>query len=229
MSPIESHPMPLPAISNLSARMRSLARRWSDDSEGVAAIEFAFIVPIMAFMFIGAVELSQAITVDRRVTQVASSTADLIARWQKPSDASAPNGIAQSEINDIMRVGGYIVAPYDQTPLEVIIRSVVSSPTNASVAKQWWSCSYKGLGNTLTCACSNTSYTLPAGLVTTGDSVIISETTYKYKPLVFDKFMKSMGGAGGTYTLAETITLKPRNSLVNLVQTNNALCPNVTF
>ena len=46
----------------------------------MAAIEFALIVPIMAVMFIGAVELSQAITVDRRVTQVASSTADLVAR-----------------------------------------------------------------------------------------------------------------------------------------------------
>ena len=42
-------------------------------------VEFAFIVPIMAVMFIGAVELSQAIIVDRRVTQIASSTADLVA------------------------------------------------------------------------------------------------------------------------------------------------------
>ena len=41
------------------------------------------IVPIMSAMFIGAVEVSQAITVDRRVTQVASSTADLVARAEK--------------------------------------------------------------------------------------------------------------------------------------------------
>ena len=40
----------------------------------MAALEFAFIVPIMGVMFIGAVELSQAIIVDRRVTQIASST-----------------------------------------------------------------------------------------------------------------------------------------------------------
>lgn len=217
------------AISQLSARVCRLSRRWHDDTEGVAAVEFAMIVPIMAFMFIGAVELSQAITVDRRVTQVASSSGDLVARWQKPSDANALNGIAQSEIADIMRIGGYIVAPYDQTPLQIIIRSVVSSPTNASVAKQWWSCTFNGLGSTLTCACSSSSYTLPANLVSTNDSVIISETTYKYKPLVFDYFMKSMGGSGGTYTLGETIYLKPRNGFVNLAQTNNTLCPSLTF
>lgn len=226
-------PAPAPTASRpvlaATGRISNLVRRWRGDTEGVAAIEFAFIVPIMAFMFIGAVELSQAITVDRRVTQVASATADLVARWQKPSDASAPNGIAQSELADIMRIGGYIVAPYDQTPLEIVIRSVVSSPSSATVTKQWWSCTYKGQGSTLTCACSNTNHTLPANLVTTGDSVIISETTYKYKPLVFDYFMKSMPSSGGAYTLAETIHLKPRNSLVNLVQSNNAVCPSPSF
>jgi Flp pilus assembly protein TadG len=49
------------------------------------------IVPIMSVMFIGAVELSQAITVDRRVTQVASSTADLVrgrkSRSRRPRSA----------------------------------------------------------------------------------------------------------------------------------------------
>ena len=51
----------------------------------MAAVEFAFIVPIMGVMFIGAVELSQAIIVDRRVTQIASSTADLVARAETRS------------------------------------------------------------------------------------------------------------------------------------------------
>lgn len=214
-------------LRRLAARLRAFARRCHSSQEGVAAVEFAMIVPIMAVMFIGAVELSQAITVDRRVTQVAGSTADLVARWQKPNDAGAPNGISQTEMMDIMRVGGYIVAPYDQTPLQIVIRSVVSSPSSATNTKQWWNCTFKGQGNTLSCACTNTDYTLPANLVGTNDSVIISETTYKYKPLVFDHFMKVMVSDGGTYTLAETIYLKPRNGIVNFVQSNNSTCPAV--
>ena len=78
----------------------------------MAAIEFAMIVPIMAVMFIGAVELSQAITVDRRVTQIASSTADLVAQRR--------DTISQTEITDIMRVGSYIMAPYSQNPLQIV-------------------------------------------------------------------------------------------------------------
>ena len=92
-------------------------------------------------------------TVDRRVTQVASSTADLVARAEKQ--------ISHSEIGDIMKVGGYILEPYSQSPLEITLRNVTSSPANATTTKQSWSCTYKGLDKTQTCACSNTIKSIP--------------------------------------------------------------------
>ena len=51
-----------------------------------------------------------------------------------------------------------------------------------------------------TCACSNTTATAPANLVTTNDAVIVSQVTYAYKPLVFDYFMKKnyASSNGGT-------------------------------
>jgi len=209
------------SAGNATLRLRALARRWRR-GDGVAAVEFALIVPIMAVMFIGAVELSQAITVDRRVTQVASATADLVARAEKQ--------ISQTEITDIMRVGGYVMAPYDQTPLQIIIRNVTSSPISATTAKQSWSCTYNGVGATLSCACTNTSYTLPPNLVTTNDSVVISEVRYNYRPLVFDFFLKNMAGAvPGTHTLTETIYLKPRSQAAMLLQSSGAPCPSPTF
>lgn len=211
-------------LSRTAARTQAFARRWRQDARGVAAVEFAFIVPIMAVMFIGAVELSQAITVDRRVSQVASSTADLVARAEKQ--------ISQTEITDIMKVGGYIFEPYSQSPVQIILRNVSSSPTNASVAKQSWSCTYKGVGSQQTCACSSENYTLPANLVTTNDSVVVSEVTYSYKPLVFDWFLKKAlggGGTSGTYTLGEKIYVKPRSQAAMLLQSNNTPCPSPTF
>jgi|RhiMethySRZTD1v2_1073278.scaffolds.fasta_scaffold44184_3 Flp pilus assembly pilin Flp len=222
---------PLPK-SDSAGRIGNLVRRWKDDCEGIAAVEFAMIVPIMAIMFIGAVELSQAITVDRRVSQVASSTADLVARWSPPSGSGSTMGIPQSEITDITRVGGIIVSPYDRVPLRIVLRSVMSSPTDATNTKQWWACTFDGLGSSLSCTCTNTSFSLPPNLVTTLDNVVISEATYTYKPLVFDHFMKRLGASGGTpgtYTLAETIFLKPRNGQVNMQQPDNTPCPTPTF
>jgi Flp pilus assembly protein TadG len=222
--------MPSSLFGQFGTCIASLARRCRAEDGGVAAVEFAFIVPIMAIMFIGAVELSQAITVDRRVTQIASSTADLVARFSP--NPGQPNGIPQSEIADISKVGGYIMAPYDKNPLQIVLRSVQSSPTSATATKQAWICTYSGLGNTLSCSCTDTTYSLPPNLVTTLDSVVVSETTYNYKPLVFDYFMKSIGtggGPSGTHLLKEKIYLKPRSQNVNLLKTDNTPCPSPTF
>jgi Flp pilus assembly protein TadG len=215
--------MPAVAAKDLRTRMRRLFGRWEANTEGMAAIEFAMIVPMMGIMFIGAVELSQVITVNRRVDQVASATADLVAR--------AETQISQSDVTDIMKAGGYLLLPYSQNPLKIVVRNVTTSPSSATSAKQSWSCTFSGAGSALSCACSNTNYTLPTGLVGTNDSVVISQTTYDYKPLVFDYFMKKGGGASasGTYTLSETTYLKPRGQAAMLLQANNTPCPTPTF
>ena len=209
-------------LKYLATRTRRLLVRWRADTRGAAAVEFAFIVPIMALMFIGAVELSQAITVDRRVTQVASSTADLVARADKK--------ISQAEIGDIMRVGSYILKPYSVNPLQIVLRNVSSSPSNANIAKQSWSCTYNGTGQAQTCACSNTDFTLPTGLVTTNDSVVVAEVTYGYVPAVFDFFLKKAFSGAASYTFAETIHLKPRSQTAMLLQNDDVTpCASPTF
>src|SRR3954452_12693549 len=128
--------MPVLAASNLGARAGALLRRWKADDAGLAALEFAFIAPMMGVMFIGAVELSQAIIVDRRVTQIASSTADLVAR--------AETQISQSDITDIAKAGSFLMAPYSQNPVQIVIREFQSSPASATTVKQSWTCTYNG-------------------------------------------------------------------------------------
>jgi Flp pilus assembly protein TadG len=219
---LPSHPQGVAA-----GGLRGLLQRWRSDRRGVAAVEFAMIVPIMFFMFIGAVELSQAITVDRRVTQVASSTADLVARKE--------TSITQSEIGDIMKIGGYILAPYSQGPLTIVMRNVSSSSTSATQTKQSWQCTYSGAGTNPTpvCTCMNETYILPPDLVSTNDSVVVAEVTYTYTPLIFDYFLKRTlpngAGGAGTYTLTERIFMKPRGQAAMLLQANGQPCPSPTF
>jgi Flp pilus assembly protein TadG len=211
-------------ITTLARRAHRALRGWARNERGVAAVEFALIVPVMGLMFIGSVELSQAITVDRRVTQVSSSTADLVARAEKQ--------ISLAEITDIMKVGGYIFEPYSQEPVKIVLRNVSSSPSDAKTTKQSWTCTYTGLGQTTACQCTNSSFSLPDNLVTTNDSVVVSEVSYSYKPLIFDYFMsRTAGGSStdGVYTLAETIYLKPRGQAAMLLQPDNTPCPGPTF
>jgi len=215
--------MPALPFSDFGARAGALLRRWRADAAGMAAIEFAMIVPMMAVMFVGAVELSQAITVDRRVTQIAASTADLVAR--------AENQISQSDITDIMKAGSFIMAPYSQNPLQIVIRELQSSTTSATTVKQSWTCTYNGTGSTLACTCTNSTATAPANLMTTNDAVVVSSVTYAYKPLVFDYFFRKnyVASGQGTYTLSETIYQKPRGQWPVLLQANGTACPAPTF
>jgi Flp pilus assembly protein TadG len=215
--------MPALPLSDLGARAGALLRRWKADAAGIAAVEFAMIVPMRGVMFIGSVELSQAIIVDRRVTQIASSTADLVARDETQ--------ISQSDITDIMKAGSFIMAPYSQNPLQIVIREFQSSTSSATNVKQSWTCTYNGVGATLACACTNTAATPPANLMTTNDAVIVSLVTYQYKPLVFDYFMKKnyTASSNGAYTLSETIYQKPRGQWPMFQQANGTKCPSPTF
>jgi Flp pilus assembly protein TadG len=215
--------MPRRLTSQAATCTRRLLVRWQADTRGVAAVEFALLVPIMVMMFIGAVELSQAITVDRRVTQIANATADLVARADKK--------ISQSEIKDIMRISSYILKPYNVNPVQIVLRNVTSSPASASVTKQTWMCTYNGTGATQTCLCSNTNFTIPSNLVTTNDSVVMSQVTYQYVPLIFNFFLhNAFGGSGTSYPLAETVYLKPRSQAAMMLQTDNTTpCTSPTF
>ncbi len=175
---------------------QSLGRllRFRSDKRGVAAIEFAMVVPLMVMMFVGAVEFSQAITVDRRVSQVASSTADLVARSKS---------LTSSEMSGIMDIIDELVKPYDHTLLKLTVLNVIAAPDDVNNTTVCWSYSHNGGTGSYP---KDSTYTLPTGVVEAGDSVIVTEVEYNYTPLIFDYFIKT------TKKLEEKFYLKPRLS-----------------
>jgi len=114
-------------ITRLSSRRRTNGRsglfaRLRRDNSGLAAVEFGMIVPIMFFLFVGTIEFSQALTVDRRLTLAASSTADLIAR--------APNsGLTAQQVDRDLKIIEQLIAPYDLQRLYVKVMSVIAAGT----------------------------------------------------------------------------------------------------
>src|SRR5690606_19748773 len=121
-------------VRSVFVRMRSrrsgsgLFARLRRDSGGMAAIEFAMIVPLMFFLFVGTIEFSQALTVDRRLTQAASSTADLIAR-------APTSGLTAAQVDRDLKIIEQLIAPYELARLYVKVISVIAqgTPGNPSV------------------------------------------------------------------------------------------------
>ena len=190
-------------VSLLSARqkLRHLAQRVHENVQGVAAVEFAMIAPVLLMMLMGSIEYSQAITVDRRVTQAASVTADLVAR--APSE-----GVTAAQIDRDLAIVGQLLAPYDTAPLTLNIISIKAKadPNNPDAVIYVVDWSRDNRGGTPYQRNSPPPFGMPDGLLVAGDSVIVGFARYTYIPLSVRYFIKT------GIELEQKFYLKPRNS-----------------
>lgn len=103
-----------------STRIRNKFLNFRKNSEGVAAVEFALIAPVLLLLFIGTIEVSLMIAVDRKIGRTSSAIADLIAQGSF-TDANSEN-----EIRAIFGMSDRIMFPYtNRTPCIVISHVVV--------------------------------------------------------------------------------------------------------
>jgi Flp pilus assembly protein TadG len=189
----------------LSGRTRESPRTcgvWHDQ-RGASAVEFALVVPAIILMYIGAAELGNLLTADRRVETVASTAADLTAQVKKVSNA---------DLADIVAASTSILTPYNTTPLKVVLSSVVADKDN--VTKVDWSYSSSGSGRAV-----GSPYTLPTGTTVAYSSVIVAEVTYAFKPMldpcasVETQTTADPCFSPGAFNLKRTFYARPRRSL----------------
>ncbi len=179
--------------AEFSRRLNTLRR----DKSGVAAIEFAMIVPIMVMLFFGTVEFSQALTVDRRVAQIASTMADLVAQYDK---------LTYTQTDNIQIVAKSLVMPYSQTPLKIGIWNLSKKGTaipTVDGGKPYGGFSPNRLG-------SNYTDTIPPGLLADQAAgvevcVVLAEVEYAFTPTIGQWLTAGI-------TLKEKFYLKPRKS-----------------
>ena len=99
------------------------------DRRGVAATEFAVIVPIMLVMFFGTVEFSSGVAVDRKVTLVARTLSDLTSQ-----SASAVN---DAYLQNVFTASIAILTPYLPTPTRATLSEIYVDSNKIATIK--WS------------------------------------------------------------------------------------------
>jgi Flp pilus assembly protein TadG len=188
-------------MSKMWRRARSSAVGLIGDCRGIAAIEFAMIVPIMLVMFFGVVELSSAIAVDRKVTLVARTLSDLTSQGTTATDCTLSNSFAAANA---------IFTPYPATPSAATITELFVDPTTLKVTVQWSRSATitatgavaLGVGRAL----NSTITTLPTVLAVGGTYLIWSEVSYRYTPAV--GYVVAKAGV----TLSDVAYTRPRQS-----------------
>lgn len=118
-------------------KVRDQLGRFSKDQQGVSAIEFAIILPLMIFLAIGTWELTQAIMVSRKNSNLATSIANLATQDSEitASDWTTFGDIAEKILypydNLTHRIGMIAVKVDKNSNLDVICR-YGSAPVDAS-------------------------------------------------------------------------------------------------
>ena len=137
--------------------------------EGVAAVEFALIAPFMVALFIGMVELGDAMIVKRKVTSMTSSVADLVGRAKAISD---------TDITNVFNAAGAIMSPFDSTKIKMRITSIEIALDGTQTVG--WS---DATANETPLA-QGATIVLPEGLGVNGGSIIKVEASYTHKSLL---------------------------------------------
>jgi len=180
------------------------------DKRASAAVEFAFLAPLLTLMLLGTIELGRAINMDRVFTMATDTTGDLVAREQYMGTSSTD---AQTNLASMMLSVKQVMLPYDSSSLALGVISVQASPTNAADTRVVWSYSYNGKTVPSKCA----TYALPSGMLAKGGSTIVVESSFLFKPL----FTNVIPGLSGNVNWTDKSYHSPRNSCVDYVKGDN--------
>lgn len=149
----------------MSRKPSSLARL-PKDKQGVSAIEFAFIAPVLILAYFGLAELCGAMLAERKASHAASAIGDLVAQ---------ATSIHDSDISNIFAVGGIIMAPNSSATLGMRVTSVQAGATATATTVGWSDAS-----GTLTANTGGANISIPANMIAANQSIIRADVTYTY-------------------------------------------------
>ena len=186
-------------MTRMKLRVRHSVHDLSGDNSGIAAVEFAMVVPLMLVLFFGTVEFSSALAIDRKVTIMSRTLSDL---------TSQNISITDAQLTNIFNAGTGIMTPYSSSPVNSTITELYVDPAT-KVARVQWSkgAAPRGAGSTVA---------IPAALQVGGSYLIYSEVSYKYVPSI--GYVMAKGGI----TMSDFTYTRPRQS--TCVMYNTTVC-----
>lgn len=158
--------------------------------DGIAAVEFALLLPIMLLLYFGGVEVTQAVMVNRQVTQTADTVTNIVCQYTTISQST--------QMPDILNAATQVMSPNSTANLQVVVSAIsIDSHGNATVA---WSQTLNG-----TALSTGAAVTVPSSLDIANTTLILGQVTYAYSP-TYD-FMHV-----GPFNMSSTVYMSPRDS-----------------
>ncbi len=175
----------------LKTRLQQSVSGIRKNEDGLAAIEFAILAPLLISMYFGLAEIASAVAVDRSVSHATNVIGDL---------ASQTSNIDKEDLEDV---------------LSATIRVMnIENASGATIQIDSWARDSDGK-NTLvgSAVMNNGSASLPSfdpasvdnSMMNENSGIVVARIAYNYTPLKF-MYMKQ------DFTMSDTFILKPRRS-----------------
>jgi Flp pilus assembly protein TadG len=159
------------------------------NTDAVAAVEFAFIAPILILMTFAIIQFADVYECLSKIKAVAATASDMV---------SQETELTNSGKDDIFAAARAVLYPHDGSSAVIVLTSVVDD--GKGHAKVVWSEANNG-----SALDTGSSVTPPAGILQPGGSVIVAQVTYSYSPPAIADFV-------GPLTFTETYYAVPRLS-----------------
>jgi Flp pilus assembly protein TadG len=189
------------------AQFLERARRLFRDRSGVAALEFALIVPLLLCLYFVTMEVAQAIETNKKVGRIASMSGDLVAQLQE---------VSKSELEGIMRIGESTLQPYNRSRASITITAIEVTDEATPQTKVVWS--RKLVDGTFSVGeAKDTVVTIPPALRIKGSFLIRAESSLAYAPVITwaasSKTTLGLASAFDGIAMGELYYLRPRMSM----------------
>jgi Flp pilus assembly protein TadG len=163
----------------LAVKSKHFLARLGRSCEGIAAVEFGLIAPLLLLMLVATIEASRAVSIDRRLGLATTIVADLVAQQEDVVDDTGTNLIPT-----YYAIAAHVMEPYDTTKLKMAVLPVRAYTDDATIIKVYAPVTdrpaYNGMSQAAICA----DYSLDAGLLTAaGDGVVVVESSFDYSPI----------------------------------------------
>jgi Flp pilus assembly protein TadG len=161
--------------------------RFLFNDRAIAAVEFALVLPLMLFIFVGVAQVGAAIEISRKVTVTTRIVTDLVTQY--PS-------VSGSILTTVLSASSQVIAPYPASNLAITVSEIsTDSKGNATVT---WSSTLNG-----TALATGAKFTLPSALDQANISLIYGQVTYAFTPVLGYKII-------GTININDQIYMSPR-------------------
>lgn len=113
------------------ARAQRGLRTFLAEKRGAAALEFAFVAPVLLSLYFVTMEVGQGIEINKKVGRIGSMVADLVTQQQ--------GDISAADLDAIMQIGAAILYPYNRTRPKIVITAIEISDEEKPKARVAWS------------------------------------------------------------------------------------------